>query len=81
MRIDRCVCVDVTFEELLARSAREGLAVEAVIELEGVSGCCGMCRPYVRRACRTGQTVFFEALSDADEPGEGLEGPGQRAAG
>ncbi|MEM1211160.1 MAG: (2Fe-2S)-binding protein [Planctomycetota bacterium] len=68
MRIDRCVCADVKFAELLVRSRREGVSVEAVIESMGVSACCGMCGPYVRRACRTGQTVFFEPLTDSDEP-------------
>ncbi|MEM6552646.1 MAG: (2Fe-2S)-binding protein [Planctomycetota bacterium] len=77
MRIDRCVCADVTFAELLERAEGEGVSVEAVIEAAGVSACCGMCGPYVRRACRTGQTVFVELLRDADEPGE----LGRRAAG
>ena len=67
MRIDRCICADVTFAEAL-QSLRAGATLA---QLEGSLGCgatCGMCRPYLRRALRTGQTVFHQIVTDRDEP-------------
>jgi bacterioferritin-associated ferredoxin len=68
MRIDRCVCVERSFAEAIELSRREGLTLP---QLESRLGCgtgCGLCRPYLRRALRTGQAVFHEIVTDRDEP-------------
>lgn len=67
-RIDRCVCTGRLFAELIETARAGGMSAEQVALSSGASACCGMCRPYLRRACRTGQTVFDELLTDADEP-------------
>ena len=68
MRIDRCVCADVTFAQALEAVRKDGACMA---ELERRYGCavnCGMCRPYLRRALRTGETVFHQIITDRDEP-------------
>ena len=58
MRVDRCVCFDVTFGEL------DAYARETSCDLDGLSarfGCgrgCGLCIPYIRRMLETGETSF-----------------------
>ena len=52
--IRRCVCGDVTFEEL------KGLGV-ATLEDAGQFGCgvnCGLCQTYIARMIATGETAF-----------------------
>jgi bacterioferritin-associated ferredoxin len=68
IRIDRCVCTANTFDKLLAHARQEDLSLPQLVEQTGASACCGMCRPYLRRAWRTGQTVFFHLLDETDEP-------------
>jgi len=60
--VDRCVCHSVTLGELKALAdelrARTGLEV-GVQDLSRRTGCCtgcGMCRVYVERMLRTGET-------------------------
>ncbi len=68
MHIDRCVCYQVTFVDVL-KDAREKQRTIAEVELSlGCGGGCGLCRPYLRRCLRTGQTSFERVLTDADEP-------------
>jgi bacterioferritin-associated ferredoxin len=68
IRIDRCICTATSFAELLDEAAERKLSLDQLVEQTGASACCGMCRPYLRRAWRTGQTVFHELLEDRDEP-------------
>jgi bacterioferritin-associated ferredoxin len=68
MRIDRCVCMDRSFAEAVEVSRREGLSLSQIETRMGCGTGCGLCRPYLRRALRTGQTVFHEILQDQDEP-------------
>ena len=75
MRIDRCVCFQKTFAEL--QHAAEVHGVERVEALQAhvrFGERCGLCRPYVRRMLRTGQTVFEEVVTEAGEPA-GKQGP------
>jgi bacterioferritin-associated ferredoxin len=64
MRIDRCICTGRTFAEALERSRAEGWDLEGLRIHLGVGGNCGLCRPYVRRALATGETVFRTILTD-----------------
>ena len=69
MRIDRCVCFNVTFAEIRDFAAsRVGTTEADVQDRFGCGEKCGTCVPYVRRTIRTGQTVFHQLLSDRDEP-------------
>lgn len=69
-RIHRCVCTNTSFAALLAASRAEGLSRRELAERTGASQQCGRCRPYLRRALRTGQTVFDQLLTEADEPAD-----------
>lgn len=65
MRVDRCVCFNVPFAELAAEAAETGASsVEALQAHRRFGQKCGLCRPYVRRMLRTGETVFHEVVTD-----------------
>ena len=68
MRIDRCVCMERTFAEAVELSRGEGLSLAQIETRLGCGTGCGLCRPYLRRALRTGQTIFHEIVQEQDEP-------------
>ncbi len=68
MQIDRCICTQQTFGELLVRAHVDGLSLDQLIDDTRAGTACTMCRPYVCRAYRTGATVFHEVLNYDDEP-------------
>jgi NAD(P)H-nitrite reductase large subunit len=66
LRIDRCVCHDVTFAEVVEWSRSSGCrTVEGAAREFKCTTSCGMCLPYVECALKTGQTVFHEILPPA----------------
>ena len=67
MRIDRCVCADVTFAEALQAVRDEACSLEQLATSRGCGASCGMCKPYLRRALRTGQVVFHQIVTERDE--------------
>ncbi len=69
MQIDRCVCFDLTFAFVLKDAQEKQRTVEEVELSLGCGGGCGLCRPYLRRCLRTGETSFEHIITDADEPG------------
>ncbi len=75
MRIDRCHCFRITFAELKAvaeaAGVRDGGRLSAHVDFGRK---CGLCRPYVRRMLRTGETVFHKVVTEADEPKPGPSG-------
>lgn len=80
MRIDRCICADVTFAEALKAVREQGLSLRQLADTRGCGATCGMCRPYLRRAMRTGQVVFHQIVTERDEPvADGQESEPQRA--
>jgi len=67
MVIDRCVCGDVSFAELLDVVQRTGARTIAALQRHASVGKgCGLCLPYVRRMLQTGQVVFTELISEDD---------------
>jgi len=70
VRVDRCVCTGLSFEQLRELSREHGDTLERLAQRTGATADCGMCRPYVKRCLLTGRTVFHELLGD-----EGEEGP------
>ncbi len=68
MQIDRCVCFDLTFAFVLKDAQEKQRTVEQVELSLGCGGGCGLCRPYLRRCLRTGETSFEYIITDADEP-------------
>ena len=70
MKIDRCVCFQETFARLQAVAAAQGTRTVAALQEHVAFGLrCRLCVPYVRRMLRTGQVVFHEVITEADEPG------------
>ncbi len=55
MSVDRCVCMNVPFSEMLELRA-QGLSFADIRERTGCCSGCGMCEPYVRVALATGRT-------------------------
>lgn len=64
IRVDRCTCTGRTFADLLAEARAAGLDVEGLMRETGAGEGCGLCRPYLRRALRTGEVVFTELLHE-----------------
>ena len=62
--VSRCICRNTPFAELLARAQARGWSLEELIKQTGCGAQCGLCRPYLRRMLRTGETVFHEILSE-----------------
>ncbi len=84
--VDRCVCAEVRFSELLALRAAEGLSLEQLRARTGCCSGCGTCEPYVRLALVTGRAVFpVLSRREADEAmamnPDGVPGAGGSRAG
>ena len=63
LRIDRCVCHDVTFREVVEWSKATGCrSVDEAARQFRCTTSCGMSLPYVERALESGQPVFHELL-------------------
>ncbi|MBC7835649.1 MAG: hypothetical protein H7Y88_11200 [Phycisphaerales bacterium] len=56
MAVNRCVCLDLPFVELLELARREGLGFDELSRRTECCTGCGLCEPYVRVALRTGKT-------------------------
>lgn len=64
VRVDRCICRSTPFENLLRLARTHGWTLEDLQRETGSGAQCGLCRPYLRRMLRTGETVFHELLSE-----------------
>jgi hypothetical protein len=70
IRVDRCYCFGRTFAELKAVADATGAATVPALQRHVAFGQrCRLCHPYVRRMLRTGEAVFHEIVTEADEPG------------
>ena len=68
MKIDRCYCFQQTFASLKAIADETGAQSVAALQEHVTFGQqCKLCHPYVRRMLRTGETVFHEIVTEADE--------------
>lgn len=67
VRVDRCLCTGRTFAELREQARANGLGFDALVRSTHAGATCGLCRPYLKRMLRTGEVVFTELLSEADE--------------
>jgi bacterioferritin-associated ferredoxin len=62
VRVDRCICRDRLFADLLPEARVQGWDLAALMAATGCGAQCGLCRPYLRRMLETGETVFHELL-------------------
>ena len=60
--IDRCICRNRSFAELLPEARRNSWSLSQLVRVTGCGGQCGLCRPYLRRMLATGQTAFDHLL-------------------
>lgn len=58
MKVDRCVCFDVTFAELQRFAKTRACDLEALRREFHCGRGCGLCIPYIRQMLETGRTVF-----------------------
>jgi len=73
MAVDRCVCHDVAFRELVRLNREDGLDLEQLMDQTGCCTGCTSCEPYVKIALATGEIdlpvmngrELHEALKDA----------------
>jgi bacterioferritin-associated ferredoxin len=56
MAVDRCVCLDISFDELKKRAEEGSLNVEQLRRDTGCGGGCGLCVPYIHVMLKTGDT-------------------------
>ncbi len=61
--VSRCICRNVAFSELLPRARAAGWDLSDLIRETGCGGQCGLCRPYLSRMLRTGETEFYQILT------------------
>ncbi|MDP7029109.1 MAG: (2Fe-2S)-binding protein [Phycisphaerales bacterium] len=55
--VDRCICHEVPFQDILDWAADRGETTLADIEDQwGCGGSCGMCRPYLKQVLETGES-------------------------
>ncbi len=64
--VSQCICQVTPFERLLAQAKASGWDLEDLVRETGCGARCGLCRPYLSRMLRTGQTEFHELLTQDD---------------
>lgn len=55
--VTRCVCMELSFEHLLALHREHGWDIEALKRETGCCTGCTTCEPYIRLTLRTGLTT------------------------
>lgn len=67
IRVDRCVCTRQPFAKLLTQARASGVTtLEELGRLTGAGTHCGMCRPYLGRGLKTGESCFTTLLPAED---------------
>ena len=64
--VSGCICMRMPFEHLLPLARAEGWDLDASMRETGCGAQCGLCRPYLRRMLRTGETAFHDLLAEGD---------------
>lgn len=75
MAVDRCVCTDQSFAELLRTARREGLDFDGLVARTGCCTGCGTCEPYIRLTLDTGRTVHPVLPRRGDDGAGGILPP------
>jgi bacterioferritin-associated ferredoxin len=64
--VSRCICRNTAFSVLLPRARAAGWSLQDLMAKTGCGAQCGLCRPYLRRMLRTGETAFSDLLGPDD---------------
>gem|GEM_PF-3847144 len=67
VRIDRCVCKDLSFAELLEMAEVLGPDIDLIALSTGASIECGTCRPWLERALAEGRDHFDVGPGEAHD--------------
>ncbi len=62
--ISRCICKATEFADLLGPAREHGWSLADLVRETGCGGQCGLCRPYISRMLRTGETEFHEIITE-----------------
>jgi bacterioferritin-associated ferredoxin len=62
--INRCICRDRNFADLLPLARRHSWSLMDLMHETGCGAQCGLCKPYLRRMLRTGETEFHEIITE-----------------
>ena len=73
--VNRCVCIDCRFSEILCRH-KEGQSLEKIVQETGCGTRCGMCQPYIKIAILTNQLkidpnsveIHKDKIAEVDNP-------------
>ena len=64
--VDRCVCHDVTFAQLLEIAEQTGADLEPLAKYTGCTTGCGLCKPYIAKAIELNTPILTtEQMRDA----------------
>jgi bacterioferritin-associated ferredoxin len=58
VQVDRCICADISFADLVRLARDEGLSLDGLAARTGCTKGCRLCEPYVRLALATGSMAF-----------------------
>ena len=61
--VSGCICKSTSFDVLLPQARARGWDLADLMRETGCGAQCGLCRPYLRRMLRTGETAFYELLT------------------
>jgi bacterioferritin-associated ferredoxin len=61
--VSGCICKACSFDSLLPLARAQGWTLDDLMRETGCGTGCGLCRPYLRRMLRTGETAFTELLT------------------
>jgi bacterioferritin-associated ferredoxin len=64
--VSGCICKATSFDVLLPMARARQWDLSDLMRETGCGAQCGLCRPYLRRMLRTGETAFHELLSPDD---------------
>ena len=64
--VSQCVCKATPFRELRDLATASGWDLADLAHHTGCGAQCGLCRPYLSRMLRTGETEFHEILTADD---------------
>ena len=70
MKITRCICYDMTFSKGLRFAQEQNLSLEQVMTQTGMGTKCGLCKPYLCQAMKTGQVVFDRVITSSLDDSE-----------
>ncbi|TVR28492.1 MAG: hypothetical protein EA390_11915 [Balneolaceae bacterium] len=59
MTVDRCICYNLTFDEIQKIAKERGFNTVKELQIAGICSLnCKLCEPYIERMFKTGNTSF-----------------------